>query len=77
MKEVFCWLEVVPAPVEGLLADHLLLLVMKAVEVRMGEALLNGVALVGVEGQHFREEVSCGGFDVGEEFLPGLFGPFG
>lgn len=72
LEEVLGGLEVVPAPVEGLLADHFLLLVVEAVEVGMGQALFDGVALVGVESQHFGEEVGCGGFDVGEEFLPGL-----
>lgn len=76
LEEVLGGLEVVPAPVEGLLADHFLLLVVEAVEVGMGQALFDCVALVGVEGQHFGEEVGCGGFDVGEEFLPGLLGPF-
>lgn len=76
LEEVLGGFEVVPAPVEGLLADDFLLLVVEAVEVGMGQALFDRVALVGIEGQHFGEEVGCGGFDVGEEFLPRLFGPF-
>jgi hypothetical protein len=37
LEEVLGGLEVVPAPVEGLLADHFLLLVVEAVEVGMGQ----------------------------------------
>lgn len=50
LEEFLGGLEVVPAPVEGLLADHFLLLIMEAVEVRMGQALFNGVSLIGIEG---------------------------
>ena len=68
--------EVVPPPVKGLLADDFLLFVVQAIEVRMGQALLDSVPFIRVEGEHFREKVGRCGFDVWEEFLPVLLGPF-
>ena len=50
LEQLFGGFEVVPAPVERLLADLFLLLVVESVEVGMGQALLDGVPLVRVEG---------------------------
>jgi hypothetical protein len=72
LKNILGRLEVVPAPVEPLLADELLLLIMQPVEVRMSQALLHSVTFVRVESQHFGEQVSCSGLDVGEQLLPVL-----
>lgn len=40
LEKIFCWLEVIPAPIEGLFADDLLLVIMEAVKVGMRQAFL-------------------------------------
>jgi hypothetical protein len=72
LQDIFSGLEAVPSPIEHLLADYLLLLVVQAVEEGMGEALLNGITLVWIEGEHFGEEVGCSGLDIREQLFPGL-----
>lgn len=72
LEELLGGLEIVPGPVEHLLADDLLLLVVQSVEVGVSKALLNCVALVWIEGQHLGQEICSSGLDVGEELLPGL-----
>jgi hypothetical protein len=54
LKNILGRFKTVPTPIEALFANWLLLLIMKAVEVRMRKALFNSISLIGVEGQHFR-----------------------
>lgn len=72
LEQIFGGLEVVPAPVETLLADDLLLLVMQAIEVGVSQALLNSIPLVRVERQHLGQQICSRWFDIGEQFLPAL-----
>ena len=76
LKKFFGGFEVVPAPVKRLLADDFLFFFVEAFEVGVGEAVFDCVPLVGVEGEHFGEQVGSCGLDVGEQFFPALFGPF-
>ena len=57
LEDLLRWLEIVPCPVECFLALRLSLLIMKSFEVGVLQTLLDRVALLRVENQHFREKV--------------------
>lgn len=59
LKYFFGWLEVVPAPIEWLIAFRLYLLIVQALEIRMLQTLLDSVALFRVKDQHFTEQIEC------------------
>ncbi len=69
-------LEIVEAPVEGLLGAWLSLLVMQAFKVRMGEALLDRVAFMRVEDEHLSEKVKSNWVCFRIEGRPGLLVAF-
>jgi hypothetical protein len=59
LKFLFGWLEVVPRPVEDLLADRLLLLVVQVLEIRVLQAVIHRVPTIWVESDHLRQDVKC------------------
>lgn len=73
LQYLFRRLEVVPRPVERLLALGLGLLVVQALEVRVLQALFHRVAFLRVEHQHFTQEVKRHGVRLGVEGAPTLF----
>lgn len=77
LQDILSGLETVPVPIKHLLADHFCLLIMQSVKVRVGQALLDSVSLVGIESQHLGQQICCGGLDIGEELFPGLLGSLG
>lgn len=57
LEDFFGWLEVVPAPIEGLFAFGLYLFVVQAFEVRVLQALFYCVPLFGIEDEHLAQQV--------------------
>lgn len=73
LQKLFSWLEVVPAPVEWLLAFWLHLFVVQPFEVWVLEALLDCVPLFWIEYQHFTEEIQSNWVRLWIEAGPALF----
>jgi len=72
LEELLGRLEVVPGPVEGILALGLSLLVVQAFEVGVLETLFDGVPFLWVEYQHFTQQVERHGVGLGVQARPTL-----
>jgi len=60
LKQFFRWLEIIPSPIEHLFTNRLLLFIMQSIEIRMSQTLLDCIAFIWIESQHFRKQIrSC------------------
>jgi hypothetical protein len=59
LEELSSRLEIVEAPVKGLLRGGFLLFVVQAIEVGVSQAVLDSVSLVGIENQHLAQKVKA------------------
>jgi hypothetical protein len=70
-------LEIVPSPIKWLLALWLGFLIMKSFEIWVLEALLDCVALLGIEDQHLTQKIEGHWVRLGVQGRPGLLVAFG
>ena len=72
LQNILGGLELVPSPIEGVVAFRLCLLVVEPLKVRVLQALLHSVSLFWVENEHFSEQVQSNWVSFRVQRRPGL-----